>query len=262
MRMRRNRPPAKIPAKAAAKLPRAVRDDCADGEGWRAAAANQPRVTERMRGLLNAAESAFCRGGVAGAGECVSADPGWAIAWDVAQSQNAEALAQQTVMMKTAEIAAQPLQGLDRKLKASTAEADRFYERRLPFAYSEVVGELGVLAKKQGVKLTRGQYAESSVLTGGLGALTEVQMDYGLSGDYRPLVLFVNALERDKMFFLINGVTLTGQQSGTVGLRLRLTTYLRPPRGDESSEKVVVGPNGDAAVDAADAAAAGGGNPR
>ena len=62
-------------------------------------------------------------------------------------------------------------------------------------------------------------------------------MDASLSGDYRPLVLFVNGLERDKMFFLINGVTLTGQQSGTVGLRLRLTTYLRPPIGEERLQK-------------------------
>ena len=61
-------------------------------------------------------------------------------------------------------------------------------------------------------------------------------MDASLSGDYRPLVLFVNSLERDKMFFLITGVTLTGQQSGTVGLRVRVTTYLRSPVGTEGSE--------------------------
>ncbi len=48
----------------------------------------------------------------------------------------------------------------------ATEDADKFYEQRLPFSNSEVVGELGVLAKKQGVKLTRGQYAEAPVLTG------------------------------------------------------------------------------------------------
>ena len=66
-------------------------------------------------------------------------------------------------------------------------------------------------------------------------------MDATLSGDYRPLVLFISSLERDKMFFLINGVTLTGQQSGTIGLRLRLTTYLRSPVGAESTEKSAAG---------------------
>ena len=54
-----------------------------------------------------------------------------------------------------------------------------------------------------------------------------MEIDARLSGDYRPLVQFINSLERDKMFFVINGVTLTGQQTGTVNLRLRLTTYLR-----------------------------------
>ena len=98
---------------------------------------------------------------------------------------------------------------------------------------------MGALAKKQNVKLTRVQYAESPVLEGGAGALTEVRMDASLSGDYRQLVQVINGLERNKMFFLIQGVTLTGQQSGTVGLRLRLTTYLRPPVGTERSAKTV-----------------------
>jgi type IV pilus assembly protein PilO len=148
--------------------------------------------------------------------------------WRAATSQDETALAQQTVAMKTAEIAKKPLEGLDGKLTAATADSDKFYETRLPTAYSEVLTELGALTKKQGVKLTRVQYAESPQLQGSAGELTEVRMDASLNGDYRPLVLFMNSLERDKMFFLISGVTLTGQQSGTVGLRLRLTTYLRP----------------------------------
>jgi hypothetical protein len=133
--------------------------------------------------------------------------------------------------MKTAEIATKPLEGLDGKLSKATADSDQFYAKRLPLAYSDVVAELGELTKKQGVKLTRVQYADSPMLDGAIGALTEVRMDASLSGDYRPLVLFINSLERDKMFFLIRGVTLTGQQSGTVGLRLGLTTYLRSPKG-------------------------------
>jgi hypothetical protein len=54
-----------------------------------------------------------------------------------------------------------------------------------------------------------------------------VRIDASLSGDYRPLVELINSLERDKTFFVINTMTLTGQQTGTVSLRLGLTTYLR-----------------------------------
>lgn len=169
-------------------------------------------------------------------------------AWQAASGQSAEAVAQQTVAMKTAEIARRPLQGLDAKLAQATNQANEFYRQRLPFADSEVVGELGVLAKKQGVKLTRVQYAPSPVMAGSAGALTELRMDASLSGDYRPLMMFINGLERDKMFFLVRAVTLTGEQGGTVGLRLGLVTYLRAPIGAESSEKSVITASGDASA--------------
>jgi type IV pilus assembly protein PilO len=159
--------------------------------------------------------------------------------WRAANRQDAQAVAQQTVAMKTAEIAAKPLQGLDEKLAQAKGDADKFYKQRLPIADSEVAAELGALAKKQGVKLTRVQYGHSVVPED--ESLTEVRMDASLSGDYRPLVLFVNGLERDRMFFLINGVTLTGQQSGTVGLRLRLTSYLRAPMGEEKDKARAAG---------------------
>jgi hypothetical protein len=178
-----------------------------------------------------------------------------AFAWRAANSDNAAALADQTIARETAKIARQPLEGLDEKLVQATKDADKFYKQRLPFANSDVAGELGALAKKQGVKLIRVQYGYSPVLPGTAGELTEARMDASLSGDYRPLVLFVNALERDKMFFLITGVTLTGQQSGTVGLRVRLTTYLRSPVGTEgsetgNSEKSAAGADGDAGAQA------------
>jgi type IV pilus assembly protein PilO len=162
-----------------------------------------------------------------------------AIAWRTATSQDAAAIAQQASQMQASEHAAQPLRGLDEKLTKATASADDFYHRRLPFADSQVIAELGALAKKQGVKLTRVQYADSPVLEGAAGAMTEVRMDASLTGEYRPLVIFMNGLERDRQFFLITGVTLTGQQSGTVNLRIKLVTYLRAPVGDESSAKAV-----------------------
>ena len=180
-----------------------------------------------------------------------------AFAWRAANSDNAAALADQTIARETAKIARQPLEGLDEKLAQATKDSDKFYKQRLPFADSEVAGELGALAKKQGVKLIRVQYAYAPVLPGTAGELTEARMDASLSGDYRPLVLFVNALERDKMFFLITGVTLTGQQSGTVGLRVRVTTYLRSPVGTEGAENGAVGANRNAASAAGDDAAGG-----
>ena len=149
------------------------------------------------------------------------------VLWQQAKGQDAEAVASQQVALKTAEIQARPLEGLDVKLTRANQEADRFYADRLPVSYSEVLSELGALTKRQGVRLTHVNYAQAAVAAQGVSQLTEVRMDASLTGDYRSLVLFLNGLERDRVFFVINGVTLTGQQSGTVNLRIRLTTYLR-----------------------------------
>ena len=149
------------------------------------------------------------------------------ILWQQAKGQDAEAVAGQQVALKTAELQARPLEGLDVKLTRAHQEADGFYADRLPVSYSEVLSELGTLTKRQNVRLTHVNYAEAAVAAQGVSQLTEVRMDASLTGDYRSLVLFLNGLERDRVFFVVNGVTLTGQQSGTVNLRIRLTTYLR-----------------------------------
>lgn len=163
------------------------------------------------------------------------------VAWRAQSTQGAEALAQQRLVMQNAEAQARPLEGLDAKLTAASTDADRFYARRLPYAHSQFLTELGALTKRSGVKLTRVQYAEVPALdaSGEGGALTEVRMDASLSGDYRALVQFMNALERDRMFFVIGGVTLSGQQSGTVGLRLRLTTLLRAAGPGEMADRAI-----------------------
>jgi type IV pilus assembly protein PilO len=145
--------------------------------------------------------------------------------WHAASNHNTDAITEQRIELKTAGIAAQPLRGLDAKLARATEEADKFSKQRLPTSDSEAANELGVLTKKQSVRLLRAQYFHTPVLTGSAGALTEVRIDATLSGDYRPLVEFINSVERDKMFFVIMGETLTGQQSGTVNLKLGMKTY-------------------------------------
>jgi len=164
------------------------------------------------------------------------------LAWKLANSQNAEALAQQQIQLKSAQVAAKPLEGLDVKLASASEKADDFYRERLPVSYSEIASELGELKKKSKVRLSRVNYSQPAAANGkkapegpggtlvpntGKNQLTEVLMDASLTGDYRSLVEFINGLERDKVFFLIDGITLTGQQSGQVSLRIRTTTFLR-----------------------------------
>lgn len=152
--------------------------------------------------------------------------------WQGLSSNNASAIDDQRVQLIAAQLAAKPLRGLDKKLVASTEDANAFYQQRLPYATSQVAAEVGVLTHREGVHWTRAQYAYTPMLSGS-DALTEVSMDASVSGDYRPIVQFINAVERDKVFFVINSINLTGQQTGQVNLRIRLTTYLRQPNPDE-----------------------------
>ena len=166
--------------------------------------------------------------------------------WQGLSSNDAAALDQARAQMKAAEIAAKPLRGLDGKLAASTADASKFYEQRLPYAYSQVLAELGTLTRSTNVRLMHVQYAQSPVLSGN-AALTELRLDANVTGDYRPIVEFINAAERDKLFFVISSINLSGQQTGQVNLRLRMVTYLRAASTAEASSPAATGK--DAAAD-------------
>jgi Tfp pilus assembly protein PilO len=138
-------------------------------------------------------------------------------AGDAAQLQQHEAN-YRAVMLKT-----KPLRGLDKKIDIAKLAQSTLYKDRFPQNYSPVAAELGALAAKNNVLLSRVQYAQGKPDEG----LYEVRMDASLSGDYAPIVRFINGLERDKIFFVIDSLGLSGQQSGMVNLRMRLTTYLR-----------------------------------
>lgn len=117
------------------------------------------------------------------------------------------------------------LQGLPQKVDAARDDETHFYETRIAPNYSTIAEELGGAAVKDQVRLSRAQYTPSPDIDG----LTEVRIDASLSGDYTPIMHFINDMERDKnhVFFIIDGVTFTGQQGGLVNLRLRLSAYLQ-----------------------------------
>jgi len=160
------------------------------------------------------------------------------ILWSEARGQSADALAAQRMQLLMAQQLAKPLEGLDAKLKTANLKANRFYAERLPVSYSEIITREGVLAKEDNVRLAGANYTQEPVVdVSSMGPLTEVRIDARLSGDYIGLVRFINGLERDKVFFVINGVTLTGQESGRVNLRMKLTTYMRGLSSDEEAAR-------------------------
>ena len=119
-----------------------------------------------------------------------------------------------------------PVRDIDKKIQEARIQIADFYVGRFPDRTSAVAIELGKVAGENGVKLSNVRYNEDDESVGGLRHL---QMDAALSGDYMKVVKFINALERDKVFFLVSSVALGEQQSGAVNLQVHLETYLREP---------------------------------
>ena len=136
-----------------------------------------------------------------------------------------------------AEIAAKPLRGVDAKLQASEDESAKFYAERLPFAYSDVATQLGAIAKKTNVRLSRASYVKTLPSDG----VTELRIDASVTGEYVPLAHFVNELERNKSFFLIENISLSGAQNGLVNLQMRIGTWIREPMPGFASAQATAG---------------------
>jgi len=144
--------------------------------------------------------------------------------WAAVNSSSSDALAGKQIELKTLELQTAPLRGLDQRVVDSRKQIADFYARRIPFNYSSIAAEVGNLAVKSGVQLSGVQYTQSATQ----GDLTELSLDARINGQYQQIMHFVNGLERDKTFFIIRSMAFTGQQGGLVGLRLRVSTWMRP----------------------------------
>ena len=116
-----------------------------------------------------------------------------------------------------------PTRGMDGKLKQAATDIGVFYKERFPAEYSTVSETLGKLAAANGVQIAAVKYDDKDAPVEGLRKL---EIEVALSGSYLQEAKFINALEREKLFFVIDGVTL-GEQQGNVRLQLKLETYLR-----------------------------------
>jgi hypothetical protein len=172
-----------------------------------------------------------------------------------AHSVSAAEMQQRQLQLKAQELQIAPMRGMDSKLALADKQAMDFEQARLPATYSAFLEELGKLQKSTGVHQAGVAYTPVPKESG--SGLTEIRMEARLTGDYPALMKFINQMERDKLFFVIRGVTLTGQQGGIVNLRLRADTYLRPGTAADLAANQATDAANAAANAAADAAANG-----
>ncbi|HTC91916.1 MAG TPA: hypothetical protein VK699_00505 [Terriglobales bacterium] len=118
----------------------------------------------------------------------------------------------------------EPLMGMDQKLKNADKELNKFFSDRLPEKNSTIYAELGKLAQQNNIRISQAHYGVKET---DLPELTQVDVDANLEGDYVNLVKFINGLERDKIFFIVESVDLAGDQGGSVRLGLKARTFLK-----------------------------------
>jgi len=125
------------------------------------------------------------------------------------------------LQLKTHQV--EPLRNLDQKVKAANRQITDFYKTRFPARDSEILIQLGKLASANGVAIDTAKY---TVKDAEVGQLQRVEIDAALTGNYVSLARFINALERDDMVFIIDSITLGGEQNG-IKLEMKLETYLK-----------------------------------
>jgi type IV pilus assembly protein PilO len=133
-------------------------------------------------------------------------------------------LAQLSTELQTKTREVEPLGNMREKVKTANGEITDFYIRRFAGQQSQIVTEFDKLAAANGVSVEQTKY---KVLEDETERLHPVEIEADLTGNYVALAKFINALERDDMFFLISSISLGGEQKGPIKLQMKLATYLK-----------------------------------
>lgn len=126
------------------------------------------------------------------------------------------------LQLKTRQV--EPLRGLDKKIAVAHTQIDSFYKERIPDRESAISEALGRVATQTGVKIEHFKYDTKDTDDSGL---SRVSVEANLDGDYLQLVRFINSLEREQLFFIVDSVELGGEQAGQVKLEMKMEAFLK-----------------------------------
>lgn len=117
-----------------------------------------------------------------------------------------------------------PTRDMDKKLVASREAIDGFFKDRLPASYADVSEYLGKTATEHHVALSQVKYDTRPT---GIKGLSLVAITVDLTGDYTSEMNFINSLEREKKFFVLDRVVIGDAGSNQLRVEVQLETYLR-----------------------------------
>jgi Tfp pilus assembly protein PilO len=128
----------------------------------------------------------------------------------------------QQVQIKKAAIV--PPQTVNERVKQAREQIAHFYENRFPNSSAVIFETVGKLAKENHVRLNQASY---KVTDAEMPGSQQVVINATLNGNYVEVMKFINALEREKTFLIVDNVSLGDQQGGNVRLNIRIEAYMR-----------------------------------
>lgn len=103
------------------------------------------------------------------------------------------------------------------------------YTEDVPARWSQISQRMEKLIRESGVNWSSIHYPPNSSDKMAIPGVEQVQIETTVTGDYARVAGFINALERDKTFFIIDKISLSSQEGGTVSLVITVDTFLRQP---------------------------------
>jgi len=109
------------------------------------------------------------------------------------------------------------------------SDLKRLYADDVPARWSEISQRMTKLFQATGVSAPGIHYEfateERSAPT--LPGVQQIKIDTTVTGEYSKVASFINALEQDKTFFIINRISLSGQEAGAVSLSISINAFLK-----------------------------------
>ncbi len=139
---------------------------------------------------------------------------------------------QQQYRSLTHEVA--PLKDIDQKLVHTRSDIQDLYKESIPNRWSEVSSELEKLMRESGVTAQSIHYTTDKTEKEDLPDIQRVGIDTSITGEYGKIAHFINALEQDKLLFIIKQISLNGQEGGTVTLQIKCDTFMQQSPGERA----------------------------
>jgi len=96
--------------------------------------------------------------------------------------------------------------------------------RPLPTGYSGLISDLNSLAVGAGLRMDSTTFDQHAADSHGV---VQVNISESVEGNYQSLVSYLNALQRSKNFYILDGLGLSSSTEGSVKLTLQLRAFFR-----------------------------------